>query len=119
MATYWRRLSIFFSLVLFTAAVALVIVALLTEYWLESRPLDAKNAVNRYNYIHSGLFKGSRQLDWGLGPRYKALSFSFYLMIATMVLLLIPNVLMFVTEKSIRNPKNDKHLSVDNTAFLY
>lgn len=71
MATCCRRISIFISLLMFTAAVALVIVSLLTEYWFESRPVNEKGAASKYNYVHSGLFKGSRQLDWGLGPRYK------------------------------------------------
>ncbi|EJW84950.1 hypothetical protein WUBG_04139, partial [Wuchereria bancrofti] len=70
-----RRLSMFISLIIFIAVLSLVAAALFTDYWSESRPINKKfNSVN--NYVNLGLFKGSRQLDWGLGPRHK--SFSVY-----------------------------------------
>uniref|UniRef100_A0A0R3S2B9 C2 DOCK-type domain-containing protein n=1 Tax=Elaeophora elaphi TaxID=1147741 RepID=A0A0R3S2B9_9BILA len=68
-----RRLSMFISLIVFIVSLSLVAAALFTDYWSESRPINKKfNSVN--NYVHLGLFKGSRQLDWGLGPRYKPFS---------------------------------------------
>lgn len=71
-----RRLSMFISLIIFISSLSLVSAALLTDYWSESRPINNEfNSVN--NYVNLGLFKGSRQLDWGLGPRYKSFSGSF------------------------------------------
>ncbi|VDK81633.1 unnamed protein product [Litomosoides sigmodontis] len=68
-----RRLSMFISLIVFISSLSLVSAALFTDYWSESRPINKEfNSVN--NYVNLGLFKGSRQLDWGLGPRYKPFS---------------------------------------------
>ncbi|OZC05246.1 hypothetical protein X798_07806 [Onchocerca flexuosa] len=68
-----RRLSMFISLIIFIAALSLIVAALFTDYWSESRPINKKfNSAN--NYVNLGLFKGSRQLDWGFGPRYKPFS---------------------------------------------
>ncbi|VDO13545.1 unnamed protein product [Brugia timori] len=68
-----RRLSMFISLIIFIAVLSLIAAALFTDYWSESRPINRKfNSVN--NYVNLGLFKGSRQLDWGLGPRHKSFS---------------------------------------------
>uniref|UniRef100_A0A914R8L6 Uncharacterized protein n=1 Tax=Parascaris equorum TaxID=6256 RepID=A0A914R8L6_PAREQ len=69
-----RRLSVFTSLLMFVSALSLVIAALISEYWFESTPINEKGGLSRNNFIHSGLLKGSRQLDWGLGPRYKPFS---------------------------------------------
>ncbi|VDN04465.1 unnamed protein product [Thelazia callipaeda] len=55
------------------ASLSLVAAALLTDYWSESKPIN-KNFNLANNYVNSGLFKGSRQLDWGLESRYKSLS---------------------------------------------
>ncbi|VDK62812.1 unnamed protein product [Onchocerca ochengi] len=70
-----RRLSMFISLIIFIAALSLIFAALFTDYWSESRPINKKFSSAK-NYVNLGLFKGSRQLDWGFGPRYK--SFSVY-----------------------------------------
>ncbi|KHN74270.1 hypothetical protein Tcan_03732 [Toxocara canis] len=69
-----RRLSIFTSLVMFVGALSLVVASLTTDYWFESTPINEKGGLNKNNFVHSGLLKGSRQLDWGLGPRYKPFS---------------------------------------------
>ncbi|VDK48730.1 unnamed protein product [Anisakis simplex] len=59
---------------MFVCALSLITASLLSQYWFESTPINDKRGINKNNFVHSGLFKGSRQLDWGLGPRYKAFS---------------------------------------------
>ncbi|VDK28769.1 unnamed protein product [Gongylonema pulchrum] len=56
-----RRLSVFVSLIIFIAAISLVFASIHTDYWAESRPINAKfNSDN--NYVNLGLFRVYEEL---------------------------------------------------------
>jgi predicted PurR-regulated permease PerM len=66
---FMRQLAIFCSLIIYLLVVALVLAALITEFWVETQQLKRNNEESPLSYVNSGLFSGLRQLDWGLGPR--------------------------------------------------
>lgn len=66
---FMRQLAIICSLIVYLLVIALILAALLTEFWVQTQSLKRNNVVSEQSYVHSGLFSGVRQLDWGLGPR--------------------------------------------------
>ena len=66
------------------AGIGLLVTALCTDYWLESNPVrlvdedtlnaavnvtDEESNTKFTGYIHFGLFRGSKTLDYGFGQR--------------------------------------------------
>lgn len=79
-----HRLQFIVTFILSTASVGLLSAALGTDYWLVARPVRLVDEATKENarnvtggdlntkfqgYIHFGLFRGSKELDHGLGPR--------------------------------------------------
>ncbi|KAI6239576.1 BMA-ITSN-1, isoform a [Aphelenchoides fujianensis] len=64
-----RRVSIFCSLLVYVAVFSLVLTALCTDHWFETSTLKRNGELAGSSHVHSGLFHGVRQLDYGMGPR--------------------------------------------------
>uniref|UniRef100_A0A7E4UY65 DUF2975 domain-containing protein n=1 Tax=Panagrellus redivivus TaxID=6233 RepID=A0A7E4UY65_PANRE len=79
--TVIKRLAIFLSLLVFVFTFALAFTGLITEYWITVQPLERNGKTLANSYVHSGLFIGERQLDYGLGPSHEI--FSVYREITT------------------------------------
>ncbi|KAI6200427.1 BMA-ITSN-1, isoform a [Aphelenchoides besseyi] len=72
---YKRRLAVFVSLLIYIAVVSLVLTALATDYWFVTTTLNRNGqSVGASSNVHSGLFHGQRQLDFGMGPRWYSFS---------------------------------------------
>jgi ammonia channel protein AmtB len=65
---FMRQLAVVCSLIVYLIVISLILAALLTEFWVNSR-LKRNNEDSGQSYVSSGLFSGIRQLDYGLGPR--------------------------------------------------
>uniref|UniRef100_A0A914EGF5 Uncharacterized protein n=1 Tax=Acrobeloides nanus TaxID=290746 RepID=A0A914EGF5_9BILA len=60
-----RQVAVFLSLAVFVAAFALAISGLTTDYWVDTEHVTRNNAMSALSFVHSGLFYGERQLDYG------------------------------------------------------
>lgn len=75
----FRRLSILLSLLFFTLAFALALASLLTDFWMETpNGLTRNGQPSKGSFVQSGLFHGTRKIEWALGPRFKAFSGNLY-----------------------------------------
>uniref|UniRef100_A0A1I8ASB4 Transmembrane protein 182 n=1 Tax=Steinernema glaseri TaxID=37863 RepID=A0A1I8ASB4_9BILA len=71
MASACRRICVFLTVPLLTLALSLALTALVTDFWLEATPVDRQGNVFPDSFVHSGLFSGARQLNWGLGSKFE------------------------------------------------
>lgn len=66
---FLKRIFIFTSLVLFSLSFAISIGALLTDFWIETNNLERNGTQSNFSYVHSGLFHGTRQIEWAFAPK--------------------------------------------------
>ncbi|TKR68637.1 hypothetical protein L596_024595 [Steinernema carpocapsae] len=66
-----RRICVFLAVPLFTLSFSLALTALVTDFWFEATPVDRQGNEFEDSFVHSGLFAGVRQLNWGLGAKFE------------------------------------------------
>ncbi|KAK0416119.1 hypothetical protein QR680_012303 [Steinernema hermaphroditum] len=66
-----RRICVFLAVPLFTLSFSLALTALVTDFWFEATPVDRQGNTYDDSFVHSGLFAGVRQLNWGLGSKFE------------------------------------------------
>ena len=59
----FRRISLFFSLILYSLAIAFVITSLVTKYWITVKPLEVDGKGPNSTSVHVGLFYGEKRID--------------------------------------------------------
>ncbi|KAE9552734.1 hypothetical protein FO519_004051 [Halicephalobus sp. NKZ332] len=59
----FRRISLFFSLILYCLVIAFIFTSLATEYWITVRPLEVNGKGPSSAFVHAGLFYGEKRID--------------------------------------------------------
>lgn len=74
MGSTLQHVAVFLSLAVFVVAFALAISGFTTDYWIDTAAIKRNNTVSALSFVHSGLFYGERQFDYGQEIKLEPLS---------------------------------------------